>query len=256
MKAIVNSFLIAFSIYSKVPVPKVKRTKENMKYVLCFFPLVGAIVSVLVYAFSRFVQYFGLGQICFALIGTVIPILVTGGIHMEGLLNTMDALHSHEKKEKKLEIMKDPHMSVFGIIAAAAYFMLYAGGMVLIWHEKQLLLLALGYVLSRIMSAMAIVWFSPAGKDGTLFTLSSSAYKSAVKVILILLIVLVSLVCIKISPIMGVLEVLLCFWIWTYYYYMSKREFGGITGDLAGYFLSVCELGIVLYLGIFGRIFL
>ena len=162
---------------------------------------------------------------------------------MDGFLNTMDALHSHEKKEEK-------------ITAAVAFFLLYAGGLVLVWQEKQLLLLALGYVLSRIMSAMAIVWFSPAGKEGTFFTLVSSAHKSTVKVILILLIVWVSLACIMISPIMGALEVLLCFWIWTYNYYMSKREFGGITEDLAGYFLSLCELGIVLYLGIFGRIFL
>lgn len=243
MKAIVNSFLITFSMYYKIPMPKVKKTKENMKYVLCFFPLTGIAVGVLVYAFSRFVQYFGLGQICFALIGTVIPILMTGGIHMDGFLNTMDALHSHEKKEKK-------------IIAAVSYFMLYAGGLVLVWQEKQLLLLATGYILSRIMSSMAIVWFSPARKDGTLFTLSSSAHKSIVKVILIFLIMLISSVCIIISPIMGVLEVLLCFWVWTYYYYMSKREFKGITEDLTGYFLSVCELGIVLYLGIFGRIFL
>ena len=27
-----------------------------------------------------------------------------------------------------------------------------------------------------------------------------------------------------------------------YYYRMAKKEFGGITGDLAGYFLQVCEL--------------
>lgn len=256
MKAIVNGFLIALSMYSKIPMPKVKQTKENMQYVLCFFPLVGVVVGILVYAFSLFVQRFGLGQICFALIGTVIPIVVTGGIHMGGFLNTMDALHSYEKKEKKPETMKDPHTGVFGVISAAAYFMLYAGGLVLIWQEKQLLLLVLGYVISHIMSAMAIVRFTPAKKDGALFTLASSAHKLIVNIILILLIALVSLCCIAISPIMGVLEILLCFWIWTYYYYMSKREFGGITEDLSGYFLSVCELGIVLYLGIFGRIFL
>ena len=26
-----------------------------------------------------------------------------------------------------------------------------------------------------------------------------------------------------------------------YYYYKSKKEFGGITGDLAGYFVTLCE---------------
>lgn len=238
MKTIVNSFLIALAMYSKIPVPEVKRTKENMKYTLCFFPLVGVVSGLLVYAFSLFVQSFGLGQVCFALIGTVLPLLVTGGIHLDGFLDTMDALHT------------------FGALSAGAYYMLYAGGLVLIWQEEQLFLLMLGYVLSRILSAMAAVWFLPAKKDGLLFTFESSVHKLTVKIILILLLALVSLGCIAVSPIMGVLEILLCFWVWTYYYYMSKREFGGITENLAGYFLSLCELAVVLYLGIFGRIFL
>ena len=256
MKTIVNSFLIALAMYSKIPVPKVEWTKENIKYTLCFFPLVGVVVGLLVYAFSLFVQSFGLGQVCFGLIGTVLPLLVTGGIHLDGFLDTMDALHSYEKKEKKLEIMKDPHVGAFGVISAGAYYMLYAGGLVLIWQEEQLFLLILGYIFSRILSAMAVVWFLPAKRDGLLFTFASSAHKLTVKIILILLLAFVSLGCIAVSPIMGVLEILLCFWVWTYYYYMSKREFGGITGDLAGYFLSLCELAVVLYLGIFGRIFL
>lgn len=256
MKAIVNGFLIALAVYSKIPVPEVKRTKENMKYTLCFFPLVGVAIGLLVYAFSLFVLHFGLGQVCFALIGTVLPLIVTGGIHLCGFLNTMDALHSHEKKEKKLEIMKEPHASAFEVLFAGAYYMLYAGGLVLIWQKEQLFLLMLGYVLSRILDAMAAVFFLPAKRDGLLFSLASSARKLTVKIILILLLVLVILGCIAVSPIMGILEILLCFWVWTYYYYMSKREFGGITEELAGYFLSICELGIVLYLGIFGRIFL
>ena len=31
-----------------------------------------------------------------------------------------------------------------------------------------------------------------------------------------------------------------------YYVTMSRRQFGGITGDLAGFFLQLCELGMVL----------
>jgi len=40
------------------------------------------------------------------------------------------------------------------------------------------------------------------------------------------------------------------FVVFLYYYHMSKREFGGITGDLAGYFLQILELALVMGLAI------
>lgn len=43
----------------------------------------------------------------------------------------------------------------------------------------------------------------------------------------------------------------LVFW---YYYSMSKREFGGITGDLAGYFLQVCELALTAAVALVSRL--
>ena len=31
-----------------------------------------------------------------------------------------------------------------------------------------------------------------------------------------------------------------------YYYRMSRKQFGGVTGDLAGYFLQICELALLV----------
>ena len=42
----VSSFLIAFSMYSKIPVPQADWEKSSMEYVMCFFPLVGAVIGV------------------------------------------------------------------------------------------------------------------------------------------------------------------------------------------------------------------
>ena len=41
MKSLINSFVVAFSMYSKIPMPRADWTKENMKYSMCFFPWVG-----------------------------------------------------------------------------------------------------------------------------------------------------------------------------------------------------------------------
>ena len=42
--------IIAFSMYSKIPMPKIEWSKERMEYVMCFFPLVGVVLAVLTWA--------------------------------------------------------------------------------------------------------------------------------------------------------------------------------------------------------------
>lgn len=41
---------------------------------------------------------------------TLLPLIVSGGIHLDGLVDTADALYSRRETEKKLEILKDPHV--------------------------------------------------------------------------------------------------------------------------------------------------
>ena len=55
------------------------------------------------------------------------PVLVTGGIHLDGFLDTADALSSWQPWEKKLEILKDSHAGAFAIIMGCAYFALGTG---------------------------------------------------------------------------------------------------------------------------------
>ena len=44
----------------------------------------------------------------------------------------------------------------------------------------------------------------------------------------------------------GVLAIAMACVSFGYYRFMAFREFGGITGDLAGWFLQVCELGMAV----------
>lgn len=62
-----------------------------------------------------------------ALVGAAVPLLVTGGIHMDGFLDTMDAVHSYGDRSRKLEILKDPHLGAFAVISFGVYMMLYLG---------------------------------------------------------------------------------------------------------------------------------
>lgn len=46
MKKMWNSFKIAFSMYSKIPMPQSEWTDENMSLAMCFFPWVGAVIGL------------------------------------------------------------------------------------------------------------------------------------------------------------------------------------------------------------------
>lgn len=254
MQSIINSCIMAIGMYSKIPMPKVARDKENMKYTLCFVPVIGLVIGVLLYFWSRICEKCGFGQVCFALVGTVIPVIVTGGVHLEGFLHTADALHSHGKRERKFELLRGSHVGAFSVIAVICFFMLYMAGLTLIWKENQLFLLGISYLVSRILGGMSFAWFPAAEEGAVSHTFSLAVHKRTVRVVLVTLLALVFISAVLIQPVIGAVMALAAMWVWTYYYYMSKKQFGGVADNLTGYFLCLCELSSVLTIGMIGRI--
>ena len=89
-----KSLTVAFSIYSKIPVPRFNWASDDMKYHLCFFPWVGAVIGAVEWGW--FNLYFKVlseraiaggifvsNHLFFALIALVIPVLITGGFHLD-----------------------------------------------------------------------------------------------------------------------------------------------------------------------------
>ena len=54
MKIFLQTLAVAFGMFSAVPLPQPVWNKQNMRYALCAFPLIGAVIGVIVaFAFSR-----------------------------------------------------------------------------------------------------------------------------------------------------------------------------------------------------------
>ena len=47
MKKLWNNFKAAFAMYSKIPMPVTDWDKENIKYMFCFFPFIGAVIGLI-----------------------------------------------------------------------------------------------------------------------------------------------------------------------------------------------------------------
>ncbi len=254
MKHGCSSARIAFSMYSTLPMGQTEWDEANMKYVFCFFPLVGVVIGALVLLWHHICAHFFLSPALFSGVAVMLPIVVTGGIHADGFLDTVDALHSYADREKKLDILKDPHVGAFGVIMCVLYFLLQFG----VWQQffltpRFLLFMVTAFTMSRVLCAFCVVSFAPAKRSGLAFLFSSGASKSVVLVCLLVYFALLAFGWVWVNPVLAivgllglVLLVLIC-------KKVIDKAFGGITGDSIGFILQVTELLIMGVAAIGGR---
>ena len=239
-----NSFKIAFSMYSKIWMPKTDWTKENMKYAMCFFPCIGFVIGLLEIVWFMMYQWLDMGVVLYASISALIPIVISGGIHMDGLMDTSDALHSYQSKDRKLEILKDPHTGAFAILCAILYMLLLVA--VFSEVEKELIVfLPFIFIISRACSGMAVATFPMAKNTGLAATFQNAAHKKAVAYTMIVYLVLSMLIMCYINLFYAIGIILAAACMVLYYKHMAMKQFGGITGDLAGYFLQWAEVAML-----------
>ena len=160
---------------------------------------------------------------------------------MDGFADTIDALSSYADREKKLEILKDPHTGVFAVIGLCAYFLIAAA----LWSEvnqKTLSLAVWMYPISRTLSGLSVVSFRSAKNSGLLKTFQEKADRKRTQIVLSIWFVFLAAGAIYMFHVQGAVIVTAALLVFFYYYKMSFKQFGGTTGDLAGYFLQICEL--------------
>ena len=118
---VLQGLLLALSSFSKIPVPQIEWREENMRYMMCFFPVVGLAIGIVIGLWVWLSQAIGFGPTLFGAGLALLPIAVSGGIHMDGFCDVVDAQSSHAEPTRKREILKDPHSGAFAAIAVAAY---------------------------------------------------------------------------------------------------------------------------------------
>ena len=96
MKSAWSGLLVAFSLYSAVPVPQVQWEKRTMRWALGFLPLVGVLVGALEWLWFAFCTCFAADGLFYAVGAALLPLFVSGGIHLDGLCDTCDALCSYQ----------------------------------------------------------------------------------------------------------------------------------------------------------------
>jgi len=126
-----KSILLMTTFFTRIPV-KIQSEFNDSDYKLgiLFLPVIGIVVGIglgVLKLFSLISSTYVVG-----LILTLFYLWISGGIHLDGLGDTLDGLFSGRGKERQLEIMKDSRLGTFGalglIFVVIAYVILLGEG--------------------------------------------------------------------------------------------------------------------------------
>lgn len=253
MQSYFESLLIALSMYSTLPVKCLNWNAKNLRHAMLFFPVVGLFCGGVLWCVWTICQLLHRSAFLFAGLAVLSNVIVTGGIHLDGFCDTADALYSRRSMEEKLRILKDPNCGPFAVFSVILVLLVQVVSYAQIYQEQNRICIGLltgGFFLSRCLSGISVTTFPCAPTSSLAKTFGEQAGKH-VAVGLLVLSCCVTAILLFVYHWMAAVAVLTALLTFFSYYRMQKKQFGGITGDLAGFFLVLCE---TIWLGSFAML--
>ena len=240
---VLKSLCVALSTYTALPMPQFDWDEKSLGLSFCFLPVAGVLIGLLLWLWLRICWWCGTGIVLRAAVCTVIPLLVTGGIHMDGFCDTVDALCSHQEREKCLEIMKDSRAGAFAVIFAGVYLLTNFGLASEVSGRPGVYCLI--FALSRAVSVLSVTGYQNARGEGMLATFQKPAARKLVRRVAWGWIAVCAL-CMDLADLYaGTGALLAAVIVWNRYHAAALKRFGGITGDTSGFLVQTLELAMM-----------
>lgn len=232
--------ITALRTLTRIPVPGSETTV--LTDALPFFPVVGLLIGLLVVGVLHLVSLGGWTHGA-GIVAMSAAVWITRGLHVDGLADVSDSLGGARARERRLEIMKDPHTGAFGVMAIVCDLFIKAAALSQLAQLNRWMLAILPFVVSRLALVLLAVSLPYARTGGG----KAACFVETARPIHFVLAALAALaICTAMGGLTGVilllqgliLSILLRIWM--------QHEFGGITGDLLGLSNEVVETGLLV----------
>lgn len=233
--------ILAIQFLTIIPV-KMKNSpnKADFSRAVVFFPVVGFIIGTILAIANMFLSPIFQTRLVNVVLIVLLTIL-TGGLHSDGLADTVDGLSAGKSKEKTLEIMRDSHIGTMGVLSLICVFFLKVSLLEVIPASMKSVALMAMPVSSRWSMLIPMCFFPyarPEGKAKSFFEgINIRLFLTATIVMLIPVIFLLNFKGLYILFIIALITLLLA--------KLISKRIGGITGDVLG---AICEINEVLFL--------
>lgn len=246
MKKYLRALVMCFSMFCAIPCPFRIWSEESVAYMPLFLPAVGAWIGGLWALTAYVLRLLSLPHLISAAVLCAFPFLITGGMHIDGFFDVTDAIKSRRPLEERREILKDPHVGSFavlaGILLIVAQFALFASAK----PGTAVMPLMLICVSSRCIAALAVMLLKPMQTS----QYADKAHKSKPKAAAIALgvvsagVIAAGFLCLGVYGFVAVAVIAA----YAVFAAIGYRCLGGMSGDISGYALTIAECcGVAVY---------
>jgi adenosylcobinamide-GDP ribazoletransferase len=252
-----EAFFMSLGMFSSIPCPYRPWNEKARTLMVVFLPLVGLLIGILWFALSLLLLYLPLPLQLEAAVLMLYPFLITGFLHLDGFMDTNDALLSRRPLEEKLRILKDPHTGAFAVISLGILFVVSYAAMWGAVENLQLRVLEGSRVstleslifipmISRCCSAFFVLCTKPLGHSQYYREENHSKNQKECFAVIV-----TAVACLGMGALSGMSAnsfsfenlIILTSIIPAYLIAIvpAMKELGGVSGDLAGYALTIAE---------------
>lgn len=247
LKNIINGLLLSFQFFTSIPVRKnLSMNEKSITTMYTFLPIIsflmGLTTTCIVYLNET---YFSFTPLFLAIIVVVLNILMTGGLHLDGLIDLGDAYFSYRDQKRRLEILSDSRVGAFGAICLVVYLLLKVG----IFYElfsrqpKELLIFFMCIpVISRIGMLLFFNVSKTAKDEGLAAYFKKQVIKKTLSISISIYIILSIVSFLILKNIILIVLLLFAMLFAILFRKWANHHFGGMTGDLLGAFYEGIEL--------------
>jgi adenosylcobinamide-GDP ribazoletransferase len=244
MKKILYQLAAAITFFTRLPLWKVLEIpSESFKRIICFWPLAGWITAgFTALAWLAFSMIFP--PILAVILAFGCKVLLTGGLHEDGLGDFFDGFGGGRTKEDVLRIMKDSHVGSYALIGMIFYYLLLINIVVSIPTEMTAIIIFTADPFSKMLTALMMNLLPYArteqeSKSKTLFEKLSPGRFITILIFGLLPIILLLEVKLWLTVLLPIATV-------GFVFFLSKKRIGGYTGDICGATALLCELSFYL----------
>jgi len=244
----------AVRFLSVLPMPGRKQSLEkdetapHLAVGSTYFPLVGLLLACLLWILVLLLTPL-VPQLALAALLVVALVILTGGLHLDGLMDSCDGLFGGSTRERKLEIMRDSRVGSFGVLGGACVLLLKFALFASVSRHALPLALLVALPSARWAMVLALRVFPSAIATGLGATFhqatTTEGFVLAGLVALAIVLVAGQFTGLMVWVMVTVTALALGFWI--------TRSIGGLTGDNYGAIEEVAEVVALLVL-VIGRV--
>ncbi|MFV1982267.1 MAG: adenosylcobinamide-GDP ribazoletransferase [Thiohalomonadales bacterium] len=244
----ITPFRIAIQFLTRIPmtIPD-KITAKQQGQSLVYYPLVGFIIGVILYGVMYFIQ--PISDFISAAIVLTVWVLLTGGLHLDGLADSADAWlggtkgNREEIKVRSFEIMKDPNCGSAGIFWIVLVLILKFSALIEM-SQSNIYVILLVPVIGRSMAVLLFLTTPYVSKFG----IASKLVEHIPGKLAYFILVCIALIII-VTNLYGRFIIFSVIFIMILLRQLMMNRLEGMTGDTAGALIEITEsVSLIMYI--------